>query len=97
MQAAKAVAVEEGRHHRSLFAAIEEEDTTIEEAVRECFPPCMATTESVCCRQQIGEGVRPAKKSKVGDEEKEWMSKAKTVIVIAGSESVSWYFFNDSA
>uniref|UniRef100_A0A804K5Y1 Uncharacterized protein n=1 Tax=Musa acuminata subsp. malaccensis TaxID=214687 RepID=A0A804K5Y1_MUSAM len=53
-----------GRHRCSPF-------TAIEEAVRGCFPPCVTTTESVCCRQQIGEGARPAKKSKTGDEERE--------------------------
>ncbi|THU64534.1 hypothetical protein C4D60_Mb01t27460 [Musa balbisiana] len=57
-----------GRHRRSSFAAIEEEDTAVEEAVRECFPLCVATTESVCCRQQIGERARPTKKSKAGNE-----------------------------
>ncbi|THU64979.1 hypothetical protein C4D60_Mb01t32260 [Musa balbisiana] len=48
-----------------------EEDTAVKEAVRECFPPCVATTESVCCRQQIGERARPAMKSKAGDEGRE--------------------------
>ncbi|THU54608.1 hypothetical protein C4D60_Mb10t26900 [Musa balbisiana] len=91
MRVAKAAAVEEGRHRRSPFATIEEEITTVEEAVREYFPPCVAATKSVCCRQQIGERVRPAMK------EEEWMSRAKTMIVSAGSESVSWYFFNDFA
>ncbi|THU55654.1 hypothetical protein C4D60_Mb11t08840 [Musa balbisiana] len=60
-----------GRHRHSPFAAIEEEDTTVEEAVRECFPPCVAVTESVYCTQQIGERARLAKKSKAGDEGRE--------------------------
>ncbi|CAL9192141.1 unnamed protein product [Musa hybrid cultivar] len=46
-----------------------EEDTVVRRSLllrRECFPPCVTATESVCCRQQIGEGARPAKKSKTG-------------------------------